>query len=97
MTRDSINLLSDLVGFISSGALTWQAVRLMRHLKVIRNLRLVAERKPDTRAGQLATQGATILEQLLSRWDARDQQFVVVGAAGLALSFLLKLAAVWSK
>ena len=95
MTRETINLLGDLVGFISSGALAWQAVRMMRHLKEVRDLRAVAERKPDTRAGALAAQGATVLEQLVSRWDARDQRLVVVGAVGLALSFLLKLATVW--
>jgi hypothetical protein len=97
MTRDTLNLLSDLVGFISSGALAWQALRLMRHLKAVRDLRAVAERKPNTRTGELAAQGATVLEQLVSRWDARDQQFVVVGAVGLALSFFLKMAAFWVK
>ena len=94
MSESALTVLSDLVGFVSSGALAWQAVRLVRHLRGVRDLRAIGERKVGTRTGELAERGAATFQETIARWDARDQWFVVIGITGVAVSFLLKLAAV---
>jgi hypothetical protein len=93
VTESTLNLLGDLVGFISSGALAWQALRLVRHQRVVRNLRQISERNAGGRTAHLAEQGAATLEETIGRWDARDQWLVAIGVIGIALSFLLKLGA----
>jgi hypothetical protein len=95
VSETALNFLSDLVGFVSSGALAWQALRLVRHLRGVRDLRQIGERTAGTRTGELAEQGAASFEEMIARWDARDQWFVFIGVAGIAVSFLLKLAAVY--
>jgi hypothetical protein len=93
ITREGLNIASECVGFVSALALTWQSLRLVGHLRAVRNLRSVGQTKPGTKVGELADKGAETLERTVSRWDERDQWFVVIGLAGLALSFLLKLIA----
>jgi hypothetical protein len=93
MTREGLNIAAECVGFISALALTWQAYRLVKHQRAVRDLRRVSEQAAGTRISELAAQGADTLEKTISRWDARDQWLVVVGLVGLALSFLLKLIA----
>ena len=93
MTRETPNVAAECLGFISALALTWQSFRLVRHQRAVRDLRRLGEANADTKIGELAATGAERLEQTLSRWDARDQWFVVVGLVGLALSFLLKIIA----
>jgi hypothetical protein len=91
MIPERLNFLAELLGFLSSAALAWQTFRLVRHQRVARDLRNLSEQRRGTRAGELAEEGAAKLDQLIGRWDARDQWLVFTGVAGLALSFLLKL------
>jgi hypothetical protein len=93
ITSKGLNIASECVGFVSALALTWQSVRLVGHLRAVQNLRSVGDQNPGTKVGELAEKGAETLERTVSRWDERDQWFVVIGLVGLALSFLLKLIA----
>src|SRR6185437_13684055 len=44
-TGAAVELLAEAVGFISAAALTWQAYRLMRHLRTVHELREAAQRQ----------------------------------------------------
>jgi len=90
-TPHAFEIAAESVGFLSSVALCWQSFRLVRHLRAVRDLRRVEERKQGDKLGELAGEGADTLEKTIARWDARDQWLVVIGLAGIALSFLLKL------
>lgn len=85
--------MSDLLGFVSAGALAWQALRLVLHQRAVRRLRQVSESRPGSKLSVLAERGADTLEVTVARWDARDQWMATIGVVGIALSFLLKLAA----
>ena len=91
MIPERLNFLAEMLGFLSSAALAWQTFRLVRHQRVARDLRDLSQQRRGTRVGELAEEGAVRLDQLIDRWDARDQWLVFIGVAGLALSFLLKL------
>jgi hypothetical protein len=90
-TPHEFEIAAESVGFVSSVALSWQSFRLVRHLRAVRDLRRIEERKQGDKLGELAGEGADTLEKTIARWDARDQWLVVVGLIGIALSFLLKL------
>jgi len=90
-TPHGLDIAAECVGFVSSVALSWQSFRLVRHLRVVRDLRFLEERKQGHKLGELAGQGAETLEKAIARWDARDQWLVVIGLVGIAISFLLKL------
>lgn len=91
LTPHALDIAAESVGFVSSIALSWQSFRLVRHLRAVRDLRGVEERRQGQKLGELAGEGADKLEKTIGRWDARDQWLVVVGLVGLAVSFLLKL------
>jgi hypothetical protein len=91
VTRETVNLLAELLGFLSAASLTWQSYRLVAHLRTVRDLRGVGERRPEERTGELAARGAELLEKTIGRWDAKDQWLVVTGLGGLAASFLVKM------
>lgn len=93
VTREGLNIAAECVGFVSALALIWQSVRLVAHLRTVRDLRRLGEEKPATKLSELAAKGAETLERTVSRWDERDQWSVVIGLVGLALSFLLRLIA----
>ena len=42
MTREGLNIAAECIGFVSALALTWQAYRLVRHQRAVRDLRRVA-------------------------------------------------------
>jgi hypothetical protein len=94
MTAASMNLWAESIGFLSSVALAWQAFRLIRHQRAVRDLRTVGDRHTGTRIGELAERGAQTLEETIGRWDAVDQWLVVAGLVGIAVSFALKLVAI---
>lgn len=91
MTSHQLIVASDILGFISGFALSIQSVRLIRHLRAVRNLRNTAVRTSG-RTAELALQGADTLEKTITRWDSLDQVLVIIGFVGLTASFLLKLA-----
>jgi hypothetical protein len=91
LTPHALEIAAECVGFVSSVALAWQSLRLVRHLRAVRDLRRIEERKEGHKLGEMAGQGADTLEKTIGRWDARDQWLVVIGLTGIALSFLLKL------
>lgn len=73
MTPERLNFLAEMLGFLSSVALAWQTFRLVRHQRVARDLRDLSQQRRGTRVGELAEEGAVRLDQLIGRWDARDQ------------------------
>ena len=91
LTPHAFNIAAESVGFVSTMALTWQSFRLVRHLRAVRDLRRIEERKQGHKVGELAGEGADSLEKTIGRWDARDQWLVVIGLVGITVSFLLKL------
>jgi hypothetical protein len=88
-----LDLGAEVVGFISSAALAWQAYRLISHQSTAHELRDTA----DEQAAQApslarrAQKNASALDELISRWDRVDQRLVFVGLLGLVISFALKL------
>ena len=62
MTREGLNIAAECIGFVSALALTWQAYRLVRHQRAVRDLRQAAEHAANKMA-DLATQGADILKK----------------------------------
>ena len=89
-----LDLAAEIVGFISSAALAWQAYRLISHQGTAHELRDTAqEQAADAPSlAQRAQKNATALDELISRWDQVDQHLVFIGLLGLVLSFALKLA-----
>jgi hypothetical protein len=90
----ALELAAEIVGFVSSAALTLQAYRLISHQGTARDLRDSSHQQAiqapslSDRAGK----GARALDELISRWDRVDQRLVFVGLLGLVISFALKLA-----
>jgi hypothetical protein len=90
----ALELAAEIVGFISSTALTLQAYRLISHQGTARDLRDSSHHQAG-QASELsdrAGKGARALDELISRWDQVDQRLVFVGLLGLVISFALKLA-----
>ena len=95
MSPATLSAIGDGLGFVSAGALAWQAFRLVRHQRVTHDLRADAKQAASDKAKELAEKGADVFERTVSRWDESDQRLVVTGLIGLAGSFLLKLIAFW--
>ena len=85
LTPHAFDVAAESVGFASSIALSWQSFRLVRHLRAVRDLRRVEERRQGQKLGELAGEDADKLEKTIGRWDARDQWLVVVGLAARSI------------
>ena len=103
MTPKQFVIIAETIGFLASIALAYQAVRLLRHQRSVRELRATAEElkkikeqpagEARTTAIALAEKGAKSLEKAIGQWDKRDQYMVFIGLGGLILSFGIKLCA----
>jgi hypothetical protein len=89
-----LDLAAEVIGFISSAALAWQAYRLISHQGTAHELRDTADQQAEQSPSlaQRAHRNASALDELISRWDKVDQRLVFIGLLGLVLSFGLKLA-----
>lgn len=89
-----LDLAAEVIGFISSAALAWQAYRLISHQGTAHELRDTADQQAQQAPSlaQRAHRNASALDELISRWDKVDQRLVFIGLLGLVLSFGLKLA-----
>ena len=89
-----LDLAAEIIGFISSAALAWQAYRLISHQGTAHELRDTADEqaRQSPSLAQRAQKNASALDELISHWDKVDQRLVFIGLLGLVLSFALKLA-----
>ena len=93
MTTEDLAALGDLIGFVSAGLLTFQAYRLVTHLRTLKQWRESQERAAGSPLATYAKDGADAFERNVTRWDAKDERLVFAGLALLIVSFVLKLAA----
>jgi hypothetical protein len=101
MTPKQFLIIAETLGFLASIALAYQAVRLLRHQRSVRELKATADElnkvkeqpagEARTKAIALAEKGARSLEKAIGQWDKRDQYIVFIGLGGLILSFGIKL------
>lgn len=92
MTAIQLNVIAEILGFLSALCLTWQSYRLVSHQKGEKDLREAGE-GGSQKIRELATTGADKFRETLGRWDRKDQWFVVIGLVGLSSSFLIKIVA----
>lgn len=88
-----LSLAAEITGFLSSLGLSWQTYRLILHQRAVKDLRDVAKEPASPKVAELAKKGATAFERTIARWDSKDQQFIIAGLIGLAVSFFLKIIA----
>jgi uncharacterized membrane protein YcjF (UPF0283 family) len=94
----ALGYLAEAVGFGAAVALTAQPWRAVRDLRKARDLRDQAQRfqasgEADQAADTIAV--AEGLEQSVGRWDLFDSRLIKFGGIALAVSFVVKLLALY--
>jgi hypothetical protein len=94
----ALEYLAEVVGFGAAVALTAQPWRAVRDLRQARGLRDQAQSLRDR--GEVDQAAETIavaegLEKSIGRWDLFDSRLVKYGGVALAVSFVLKLLALY--
>jgi hypothetical protein len=94
----ALEYLAELTGFGAAVALTIQPWGIVRDLRRAHDHRALAEQLRERGALQEATEQSLLaegLEQSVGRWDLRDSRLIKYGGIGLAVSFALKMAALY--
>ena len=94
----ALEYLAEFIGFGAAVALTLQPWRAVRDLRKARDLRDQAERlKASGEAAQAAEtlKVAEDFEKSVGTWDLLDSRLLKYGAGALAVSFVVKLLALY--